>query len=86
METKKTITCRIIEPKKCKLEALKTEYDKVQRYIKGEDVDTYSATVQAMDKYTDFGCPRRRWYPGFTMPVLAPTTVLALVVYYKKRW
>ena len=55
MEAKKTITCRIIEPNKCKLEALKSEYDKVQRYIKGEDFDIYSATVQAMDKYTDFG-------------------------------
>ncbi|MFB6182607.1 MAG: RNA-guided endonuclease InsQ/TnpB family protein [Candidatus Nanohaloarchaea archaeon] len=53
MKAEKTIVCRIVEPNKAKLEALKEEYNKVQRYIKGEDVDIYSATKQAMDKYID---------------------------------
>lgn len=55
MKVEKTIVCRIVEPNKGKLDALKREYDKVQRYISGGDVDLYSATVQAMDKYMDWG-------------------------------
>lgn len=55
VKAEKTIVCRVVEPNKAKLDALKREYDKVQRYINGEDVDIYSATVQAMDKYMDWG-------------------------------
>ncbi|MFW6083579.1 MAG: RNA-guided endonuclease TnpB family protein, partial [Thermoplasmatota archaeon] len=54
MKTKKTITCRIVEPNKGKLDDLKREYDKVQQYIEGGKVDIYSSTVQAVDKYTDW--------------------------------
>jgi len=55
VKAEKTIVCRIVEPNNGKLDALKDEYNKVQLYIKGEDVDIYSATVQAVDKYIDWG-------------------------------
>ena len=54
MKAEKTIVCRIVGPNKGKLDVLRREYDKVQEYIHNGEVDIYSATVQAMDKYTDW--------------------------------
>ena len=55
MKAEKTIKCRIINPNKGKLKALEKEYEKVQKYIHGNDeVELYSATAQAVNKYTDW--------------------------------
>lgn len=56
MNAEKTIKCRIIDPNKGKLEALEKEYEKVQKYVQGDDsTKLYSATTQAVNKYTDWG-------------------------------
>ncbi|MFP4051582.1 MAG: RNA-guided endonuclease TnpB family protein, partial [Thermoplasmata archaeon] len=66
MKTEKTITCRIVEPNRGKLDTLKKEYDKVQQYIQGKDVALYSATVQAVDRYTDWsGVKEEKEYPWY---------------------
>ena len=49
MKAKKTITCRITNPSKGKLESLEQEYKKAQEYIRDKDVELYLATKQAMD-------------------------------------
>ena len=54
MKAEKTIVCRIADPNKGKLNILEEEYDKVQKYIHEKDADIYSATVQALDEYTDW--------------------------------
>lgn len=64
MKAEKTVVCRITEPNKNKLKKLEREYNKVQRYIKGQDIDIYSATQQAVDKYTDFNSLKKdKEYP-----------------------
>ncbi len=55
MKAEKTIKCRIINPNKGKLKALVKEYEKVQQYIQGDDeVELYSSTTQAVNRYTDW--------------------------------
>lgn len=63
MKAEKTIVCRVTEPNKGKLNELRNEYNKVQQYIKGEDVDIYSATAQAIDKYIDWEHLKDKEYP-----------------------
>ncbi|MFW6047999.1 MAG: RNA-guided endonuclease TnpB family protein, partial [Candidatus Natronoplasma sp.] len=66
MKAEKTIVCRVRDPNQGKLEALKREYDKVQQYIQDEDAELYSATVQAVDKYTDWeGVKEEKEYPWY---------------------
>ncbi len=65
MKAEKTIVCRITEPNKGKLESLKDEYNKVQQYIKGKEVDIYSATTQAIDKYMDWEHLKDKEYPWY---------------------
>jgi len=64
MEAEKTIVCRITQTNKGKLEKLREEYSSAQDYIHGENVELYSATKQAMNKYID-KVKEDREYPLF---------------------
>mgnify|MGYP006914320026 CR=1 FL=1 len=48
----KTVVCRFQQPNKDKLEKIQEEYNNAQSYLQGENVELYSATKQAMDKYS----------------------------------
>ncbi len=53
MKSEKTIICRIQNLTKRKKGLLIKEYTNAQGYLKGDTDDLYSATKQAMDKYTE---------------------------------
>ncbi len=65
VEAEKTIICSITDPNKNKLDAIKQEYRNAQRYIRGENVELYSATEQAMDKYIEKDKLKEKEYPLF---------------------